>query len=170
STGPLVLFDPPAIPPGDRAAWKRVGKRIMVGCRKRLNVYQTDRKFFDTVRKYAQEGKIRLDPDDLNAVRDAQRVAVDFKLAMLKYRLSEYSGPVYILGTSDRLGKASVPGAIPNTWHERMRGDLRVFNVGQKHGEVHDVENALFVRKTREVMSLVDEYFAVQSRDPTNSV
>jgi thioesterase domain-containing protein/acyl carrier protein len=158
TVGPLVLIDPPPNPPADRSIYKRNKELLIARFQKFKSCFGTDQRFIRQVRKRASQGRINIDPYDENAMRESQRATLDFKLALLRYRLPFYDGPVFILGTTSRLGKAGAAEA--SILMKRLVGESRIFNVGPKHGEIHDVGNELFALRMKEVVEETIKYFA----------
>jgi amino acid adenylation domain-containing protein len=161
TVGPLVLIDPPPNPPADRSIYKRTKELIIAHYNRFKNRNRLDERFIRQVAKRSSQGRIRLDVNDGEAMMASQRATLDFKIALLNYRLPVYDGPTLILGTTSRLGKAGADAA--SVLMKRLTGKSEIFNVGPKHGEIHDVGNELFAKQMRKVMMIVADYFSSQT-------
>jgi len=161
AVGPLVLIDPPPNPHGDRSTYERLKELTVARYHKYRSRFGTDKEFIRQVRKRAGQGRVRIDVNDQEALKAVHRVTLDFKLAILNYRLPLYDGPVLILGSSGRLGKAGSNEA--SILLKKLKGEVQIFNVGAKHGEIHDVGNALFAEQMQKVMHLAADYFQKQT-------
>jgi len=160
TVGPLVLIDPPPNPPADRSTYERLKELSIAHYKKFLSRFGVDKEFLRQVRKRAGQGRVLLDTSDPHALKAVQRVALDFKLALLNYRLPFYDGPVLIMGTTSRLGKPGTAGA--SVLMRKLTGDTQIFNVGPKHGEIHDVGNELFAQQMGRVIEIVEDYFSTR--------
>jgi amino acid adenylation domain-containing protein len=156
--GPLLLIDPPPNPPADRSASKRTRELLLAHYKKFMSRFGVDGRFVRQCAKRASQGRIRIDVHDENAMMASQRATLDFRIALLNYRLPIYDGPTLILGSSSRLGNAGAGNE--SILMKRLTGKCGIFNVGAKHGEIHDVENELFARQMREVIMIVTDYFS----------
>jgi amino acid adenylation domain-containing protein len=158
TVGPLLLIDPPVIPPGDRPWSTRLPRLLRVGRRKLFFRMRSNKKKFKALRERHALGRIELNPNDVSSMNAAVRVAIDFELALIKYKLKPYDGPALILGSSKRLAGKS--GSDQQTLTDRLTGEVQWFNVGEKHGDVHDVTNELFARQLQSSVAIALEAIA----------
>ncbi|HUF61649.1 MAG TPA: amino acid adenylation domain-containing protein [Verrucomicrobiales bacterium] len=150
AVGPLLLIDPPKIPPGERPRWKR-WKRLLRTRWKQLRLRPSaDAKLRRDLQKKNAQGRIVFDAGNPDAVARAALAARDFRIALLHYRLKPYPGPVLILASS---GRRSDDAEIQRTrQHYQLTGPVEFFRVEGKHEELHDVHNEQFERQLRNCM------------------
>lgn len=148
--GPLLLIDPPVRSIMDYGWRKRLGRIARNGLRKLLMPFTSEQRFNRLITKRVRQGRMHLDPASTRSVRAALRTALDFELALLKYRLPEYRGRVFVLGSAERWQQngAAKPGCI----RRMITGGMDIFPIGEKHGEVHDVTNELFAHELRKAL------------------
>ena len=150
--GPLLLIDPPVQSIMDYGLRKRVGRIARNGLRKLLMPFTSEQRFTRLIAKRVRQGRMNLDTSSTRSVRAALRAALDFEIALLKYRLPEYKGEVFVLGSGERWEKN--PKVTAGSIHHKITGGRQIFPIGEKHGEVHDVTNELFAIQLRKAMQL----------------
>ena len=163
TVGPLLLIDPPVVPPGDRPWSTRMPRLLRVGRRKLFFRMRSNKKKFKDLRERHAQGRIALDPNDASSMNAAVRVAIDFELALIKYKLKPYDGPALILGSAKRL--AGKGGSDQQSLTDRLTGEVQLFNVGEKHGDVHDVTNERFAQELKRSVAIALEAIAGMPTD-----
>ncbi len=150
AVGPLLLIDPPKIPPGERSKWKR-WKRLLRTRWKQLRFGPAgNAKLRRDLQKKNAQGRIHFDAGNPDAVARAELAARNFRIALLHYRLRPYAGPVIVLASSER---RSDEAEIQKTRHYyQLTGPVNFFRVEGKHEELHDIHNEQFERQLRNCM------------------
>jgi amino acid adenylation domain-containing protein len=148
--GPLVLIDPPVRSIMDYGLRKRVGRIARIELRKLLMPFTSEERFNRAITKRVRQGRMNLDTTSTRSVRAALRAALDFEIALLKYRLPEYSEIVFVLGSEERWKKNAQ--AATGSIHRKITGGRKIFPIGEKHSEVHDVTNGLFASQLQQAM------------------
>lgn len=162
--GPLLLIDPPVIPPGDRPWPTRMRRLLRLGRRRLLFRIRSNKKEIKRLKKRHGQGRIALDPNDVSSLDAAVRVAMDFELALMKHKLTPYDGPALVLGSAERL--VSKSGTVQRKLSDRLVGEVQWFNVGEKHGDVHDVTNERFARELQRSVAIALEVITGPQSDP----
>lgn len=144
--GPLLMIDPPVDPPGERSWLRRIRRDFTDRLKRRFNEEKYNRKLEKDFKLHQDKGRIPLDTSDKEALKIACRVAFDFRLALNDYRMRPYSGDVYLLGSSGRLSRGS--GKL----RRKLTGRVEIFDVGERHRDIHEVGNTLFGRQLKASM------------------
>lgn len=144
--GPLLMIDPPIDPPGERSWFRRVRRDLTDRFKRKFSEEKYNRKLEKDFKQHQEKGRIALDTSDKEALKIACRVAFDFRLALNDYRMQPYEGEVYLLGSSSRLSRGS--GKL----REKLTGETRIFDVGERHRDIHEVGNDLFGRQLKASM------------------
>lgn len=152
TVAPLILVDPPAVPRRERPWSMRVREYWQLqAARSPLPLpggRAAVRDILGRLRRRGASGVVPLDPEDSASLRAAVRVAIEFALALGRYRPGAYDGPVFVVGSRKRLDEGWRLGA----WSGHFTGDLQLVEVGERHGDVLDPRNQIFAAKVREVL------------------
>ncbi|MGE0449172.1 MAG: AMP-binding protein [Vicinamibacterales bacterium] len=157
--GPLLLFDPPAFPLGDRARWRR---RLLEGRARLQKRFPSSR--WNTAaallrrRGAARQGQLA----EREALEAAVWVAMDFRLAVLKHHGWSYDGPVLLLRSERRLRREG-PGTGRGTFTEHLTGSVQRFEAGLTHNEVVRGSSALAAQQIRHAARVAREALAALS-------
>jgi len=96
------------------------------------------------LRRYRQQGLIEMDFNDPDRTKGAHRVTVSFERALLNYKPRPYYGTVFILASRERLSAAA--WGNPKKLKAYFPGEVRCFEVGDRHKEILDTQNEDFAR------------------------
>jgi thioesterase domain-containing protein len=156
--GPLMLIDPPMEPfrTPIAAAMKFPKKQNIFYVINFLYTSWKRKKFkikaIERLKKREKEGRIALNTSDQKALQIAARSAINFRLALSDYRMKPYCGRVLLLASQERLLKKK--GDVRNS----LIGDVRIFDVGDRHGIIHDIHNERFSESIHQSFEIASEY------------
>ncbi|WP_435893704.1 thioesterase domain-containing protein [Oceaniferula spumae] len=139
---PLLLIDPPVAPPGERSWFRRVRRGVVDRIRRKFSEEKLNRQLENDFRRISAAERIALDMTNQEAVEIACRVAYDFRLALNDYQLKPFTGDVFLLGSRGRLSKGGRLRA-------KLKGKVEIFDIGETHDEIHDVNNDRFAQQLR---------------------
>lgn len=147
TVGPLLLIDPPGNPPGERRWNQRARRNLTLWIKHRFSG-RHKKKLIKTLKTQIKKGRITLDTADQNLLEEALRTAFKFSLALIRHHIRPYDGPVFILGSRERLSKEK------GNLRKKLTGDVRVFDVANTHNEIHVVGNTRFEKMLRQSMEI----------------
>ena len=150
--GPLLLIDPPLWYPAYRPLWKKSLRIVRERMKKLKYPLVADTSFARSLKKRKAQGRIGVDVEDMRSVRKAATASYDFTLALFRYRLRSYRGPVFLLQNSGRVGKAKEAG-FRTDLDRWLTGPVRTWRVKGPHRELHDAHNEEFALQLRECMT-----------------
>jgi len=151
TVGPLLMIDPPINPPGERNWFRRKRRDLMDRFKRKFSEDKFNRKLEKEFKQFQAKGRIPLDTSDKEALKIACRVAFDFRLALNDYSMKAYNAKVYLLGSRSRLSRGG--GKL----REKLMGEVQIFDVGEKHRDIHEVNNDFFGQQLRAAMDALLE-------------
>ncbi|BDS08381.1 hypothetical protein NT6N_34210 [Oceaniferula spumae] len=149
AVAPILMIDPPIDPPGERSWLRRVRRDLTDRFKRKFSEEKYNKKLEKDFKLHQDKGRIPLDTSDKEALKIACRVAFDFRLALNDYRMKPYDGEVYLLGSRSRLSRGG--GKL----REKLTGTVEIFDVGERHRDIHEVNNDLFGQQLRAAMDAV---------------
>jgi hypothetical protein len=91
------------------------------------------------------EGRNLLDIEDPSRVDAAVRVAIDFRIAALRFKPGVYPGPAYVLASRERIERDWRKGV----WHRALPGEVRLHELGGVHDDLFDPINKQTAERLR---------------------
>lgn len=159
---PLLLFDPPANPVGDRPFWSRSYLTIWAHLRKRFAGHWWNPTAGLLRRRDSMRGgQLR----DRSSLEQAVRVAMDFSLAGLTHRGWRYDGEVLLLRSQVRLRLDDPQRGRRGTFTGHLTGEVRRFEAGATHPEVVGGRSELAVRQIRHCVDIARAALETMSRE-----
>lgn len=132
AVAPMLLIDP-ALPPRVRPFPRYLGMRLALSVATGLLHTAMTRRLLE-----------RAIPRKRFSVDGHLEAWVWFRLAAYRYRPLAYDGPVHIVGSRSRLGRAQRA-----LWQRYLTGELRMSEVGGAHRDVFDTRNEAFPTHVR---------------------
>ena len=148
---PLMMIDPPVDPLGECSWLRRTYRLSFLHVMKNFLNPLSERRIIGELQPKSQHDRIELDFTNAKSLKHAAKVALDLRIALTRYNLPLYEGPVLILGSRERLARKN--GQL----RKKLRGDVKLFDVGQKHGDVHDITNDLFANQLVKCIKIIHE-------------
>lgn len=135
---PLLLIDPPMNPPGERDWFRRKKRDFKYFCKRVFGARSFEARYQKKMQKHGDNGRMKIDPTDQAAVRNAMLVTHGFRQALGAHRMVPTSHTVLLLGSQIRLSRKD--GKL----RKKLLGDVQFFDVGKRHSDVHAVGNEQF--------------------------
>ena len=147
---PLLLIDPPVLPPGERSWFKRKKQMMIERIQGKSLVKKFHQKTAKDFQRITDHGRIALDITNPEAVKKACQVAYDFRLALNNHQMKPYFGEVHLLGSRRRLSKA---GPI----RAKLQGKVTTYEIGEDHDDIHDTSNERFGQQLKKSMAAIGQ-------------
>jgi thioesterase domain-containing protein/acyl carrier protein len=155
TVGPLLLIDPPVVPPGHRHWWKRYRRARRARLKKKRFQASSNHKLARKWQEKKRKGTNFIDVDDAEVMTKAAHAAFDFELALLKHRVKPYGGDVMILRSKERQAKQHQRRYKRIKLKYPFEGAVRMWEIEGKHDQLLDVNNEDFAVQLPKCMAEV---------------
>jgi thioesterase domain-containing protein len=144
----LALIDP--LMPRTEFAWPARLRKLATLAMTRLPIAtrwarKSLRRAQRKVMRRGVEGRNLLDIEDPSRVDAAVRVAIDFRIAALRFKPGVYPGPAYVLASRERIERDWRKGV----WHRALPGEVRLHELGGVHDDLFDPINKQTAERLR---------------------